>query len=66
MHILEITRSDLYPFCRKISIDLLTRCEINESRMLKGGKTKKYEWSMCDMVIFVDDDGSKKVLKHKK
>ena len=63
---IELTRSDLYPFCKKISIDLLTRSEVDEPRLLLEGKIKKHDWYKADIVYFTDDDGSKKVFKKPK
>ncbi len=57
---ITINRSDLYPFCRKMSMELLTLREVDEQ------KVTGRNFFMADLVYFIDDDGSTKVLKSKK
>ena len=66
MLIIEVNREDLYSFCRKISFKMLSMNEhIDFKKMKERGRIKKHEIYKADLVVFIDDDGSKKILRSK-
>lgn len=70
MLIIELTRDDLFPFCKKVSLNLLTcypnLTEVDKIRLIKEKKISTHDFYRADIIYFTDNDGSKRVLKNKK
>jgi hypothetical protein len=66
MIIIELTRKDLRPFCKKTPLKLINRSEIDEERLMEEGNFKKHDWYRAKFVRFTDDDSQVKLLKEPK
>jgi hypothetical protein len=67
MFSIEFNRDDLFPWCKKISFNLIALNEhIDLERLKREGKLYNHDYYKADIVFFTDDDGSKKVLRSKK
>jgi len=65
--IVIVTRDDFYPFCKKVPFNLVSYNEhIDINRMRGEGKLERNEIHNTKYVIFIDDDGSEKVILDRK
>jgi hypothetical protein len=59
-------REDLYPWCRKVALRLITLNDhIDFENVKKRGKIKNYDLAKANFIIFEDDNGDNKILKVK-
>lgn len=64
MYTIEFNRDDLFKWCRKINMDLVSlNSHIDFDRLKEEKKLSNHDCCLADIVYFTDDDGSKKVLR---